>query len=529
MPQVGGFDNASAATAGALRRSVTLYVRIRVPRRTPRHGSRSHYVSPATEAISISVDSGAVTVNANIFAGARGCTTTTPVTCTLSVTLAPGAHSFDVRTYDQTLSGSGKPQGNVLSANLGVPYVTVAGRENILPITLSGVPAALAVVPTADEDVTGTQTAGFQLWGFYKADNSTAYTRAFNVFATDADGFYILGSGAPAVTLTSTNHTQAADGFPLIGHPNTFLVIPGAYGVTTLTTPFALVATATPPSNSGGTAVSLKIPMTYVATHAPRLYIADNNIGPFGQIFVFDENGKAVNVSGAFPNVSGPTQIVFNPQTSNLFVYNGGNETMKEYTEDGTQIALGGGAFAGLTNAQAVAFDNLRQRLYVTFTDAAVKVFDTSGNAVSVPGNWHEQNGLVPAAPQGILADQRNGDIYLTDFQNDVMEWYDGSGNDIFEGPTASQPVGIGQDAATGDLYVTGTAVNVFDESTNGVTVSGPFTEPVALRAIVQDPANGHLYACGDATVTAYDPNGDTVAVSGFGGLTSAQSIAIDP
>jgi hypothetical protein len=171
-------SNADSARAVAARKNARVEVRLQIPKRK----KRAHYVSPSTQSISIA--EGSTTLGTfNTTATSPKCKANNGGTiCTFKIGVMPGGNrSFTVRTFDQPAGA-----GTLLSTG-SVNQKIVAGL-NIIPITLSGVVASIAVSVQNPSSTVGTKA-----------------TDAVTVMAQDADGNTIVGPGNYSVPITLTN------------------------------------------------------------------------------------------------------------------------------------------------------------------------------------------------------------------------------------------------------------------------------------------------------------------------------------
>jgi hypothetical protein len=545
----------AAAAPASSGRATTSFV-VTIPRATPASAnSRApRYVSPATQSLGITIDPGTGNQSftaMNIGPGDPNCNNPTPVsplTCTVSVAVAPGSHTFDFRTYDQRLDGNGNPQGSVLSANIGFPFTVVPGQNNALKFVLQGIPASISVLAQPNQDVRGDQTGGFDLYGAYKADGTTLFPRKVTVVATDADGNFIVGPGAPTITLTSSDTSALSNGVASASNPNLFTITPAGWAYNN---GFQLTATATPstdPSaNSGASPISVKVPVRYVARNAPRVYVSG---GP-GQnwVKVFDENGNAVSTAGTWPNLSGPMGLAYDDFQQRIIVANYSDGTVRAYDLDGN-AAGPSNAISGLVNPMAVAMDNSMQRIYVSTHDLGVFVYDTSGGPVATSGNWKQPANPVHGTPnaypydaQALLITGRGlgnvGSVYVNDVTSNSIVVYDMNGNWRMGFYADNGVGGLTQDPVSGRIYGTWTAhsVTVFDEIGNIVAVPGAWLNTHQPLADAYDPASGYIYvnnsqgaAHAGANVTVYDQSGNQIATSGtFAGADNGWGMTIVP
>jgi hypothetical protein len=172
----GGVPATIAPTAANAHTMVTFTIAI--PPKTTSSKTRPAYVSPATQSMTINVLQGSTSVvseTVGLTANSTGCTSSLAgVTCTLQLALSPGSYTASITTYDST-NGT----GNALSTAQDVAFTVTAGQNNLVPISLSGIPASVAVTALTSTSV--------------------------NVVAKDADGNYIVGSGAPVYTAAKTS------------------------------------------------------------------------------------------------------------------------------------------------------------------------------------------------------------------------------------------------------------------------------------------------------------------------------------
>lgn len=182
-----------ASGSPAATKKATVTFKVVVPKKTATV-SRPAYVSPATQSMTIKVLQGSSTVISQIMAltaSSPDCSSSlASVTCTLSLTLNPGSYTASITTYDGANGG-----GNALSTAQSVAFTVVADENNLVPLSLSGIPTNLLVT----------------------AESATS----INVVAEDADGNFIVGSGAPVYTATKTAGSSVATiNQPTTAQPN---------------------------------------------------------------------------------------------------------------------------------------------------------------------------------------------------------------------------------------------------------------------------------------------------------------------
>ncbi|MGD1067562.1 MAG: hypothetical protein ABR975_12155, partial [Vulcanimicrobiaceae bacterium] len=157
------------------------------PKSTTAGKRRGAYVSSATQSMVVTLVSangspytGSAAITAvNLTPASPQCSTTTPVTCTVTVPAVPGSDVYTLVAYDATQSSSSPstPAGNALSRTTTTVSV-VEGATNTFPVTLAGVVDSITLVPTSTALTNGTST-----------------TIPASVNAYDADGALIAGPG----------------------------------------------------------------------------------------------------------------------------------------------------------------------------------------------------------------------------------------------------------------------------------------------------------------------------------------------
>ena len=204
----------TAATANTVKTQAVF--RIDIPRTGAAANKRSaQYVSPATTQMQIDIQQNSsnlpgypITVGLTPTSG--GCSSTLANTyCQLTVSLAPGSYTAYLSTEDSS--------NNQLSAAQGLPFTIVAGANNLIPVTLSGIPHTLQV-SSAARAVHGNGASGLTLYG------SASQTIA--VSSLDADGNIIVGPGAPTYSASVVYGSGWSIAAPSSAAPNTMVVTP---------------------------------------------------------------------------------------------------------------------------------------------------------------------------------------------------------------------------------------------------------------------------------------------------------------
>ncbi|MGR4064877.1 MAG: hypothetical protein ACLQPV_05460, partial [Vulcanimicrobiaceae bacterium] len=217
-----------------------------------------------------------------------------------------------------------------------------------------------------------------------------------------------------------------------------------------------------------------------------------------------------------------PAGVAYDPATSNLYVTDTDNCTLRQVTTAGAVTTIAGTAgncfvFSDGTGSAAtfqypggIAYDPANGQLYVTDNDnCAIRQVTTAGAVTTIAGAGPAvcafADGTGTAAnfqyPNGAAYDSRTGDLYVADSGNcvirklttgGVVTTIAGSpGNCVFAdgaGTAAAfqYPNGIAYDSADGNLYVTDT----FNCAIRRVTTAGVVTT-VAGKAGVCSFADG--------------------------------------
>jgi streptogramin lyase len=330
--------------------SGALIVRVRVP-------LDPDFISPSTKGMTVDITGPTnVKKTAGLTVGAKGCKSSlTSLQCNLIVpglTACPSkknCYTGDIETYDAFNAAKNKipKHAHLLSADQSFGF-TIGTGNTFVPVVLFGVPRKLAFLPAANSSLVGSQDTG------YVEPKCTASAQNVTVVGVDADGNYILGVGAPAVSLTSSDPAQLA---VRKSAGNTFVLSPPrspnyAYGNFTT----HLTVKAKPNAKSGGGARSTTVNVSYsgdicgiiteftvpTAGGEPVFGIA---AGPDGNLWFTEFSGDKIGritlggTFAEFPLASGavPTGIVTGPD-GNLWFAEVGASKIGKMTTRGTLV-----------------------------------------------------------------------------------------------------------------------------------------------------------------------------------------------
>ena len=496
--------------------------------------SKPQYISPATQALAVTITGPTnMSEGINLTTGNSNCTVNlySNLVCTVNLALAPcpgntACYTGTFTTYDQAytnasggsctpLSSCTQPAGTkALSQAQSVSFLVAAGAANNLPITLGGVPAAVAVLSSAGT-ISGNALTGFVL--------PTTQSGKMSVLGVDADGNYILGPGAPAVGLTTSDATQFTVSTPTTSAPNLFTVANASSNPAGAT----LTATVTPTTASGAS------PLTAAAdifSGSATLYVTNNGNNT---VTAYDSQGTQQSLTGGWSGLNSPFGIAYDPANGWLYVTNYGNSTVTAYTSQGAQQTLTG-TFPSLSSPVGIAYDPANGWLYVAnYGNSTVTAYTSQGAQQTLTGSFPHLNG-----PVGIAYDPANGWLYVVNYNNNTVTAYDAQGaQQTLTGtfPQLSGPYSVAYDPANDWLYVANygnNTVTAYNAQGAQQTLTGGFPNLSGPQGVAYDPANGWLYVANynNSTVTAYDAQGAQQTPTGtFPNLNGPFAIAVVP
>ena len=180
LPTGGVTPSQSGAAIAQSKHKGTARFEIKIPKKKKHR--RARYVSPATKSLQIAITpvGGGQPVIKKI--------NVTGDTLEVAVQLNPGKYLATVATYDGL-----NESGNTLSSGQALPFQLAAGKNTTVTLVLGGVPHAFDIIP---DDAPGSVATGFTIYG--------STEEAFTAAGTDADGYFIIGAGAPAFNVTVT-------------------------------------------------------------------------------------------------------------------------------------------------------------------------------------------------------------------------------------------------------------------------------------------------------------------------------------
>jgi hypothetical protein len=295
----GGAQAAPSAHHRAKAQFVILVPRKRKHRRAPA------YISPATKSLSLVVTSartGASILDTtiNLTALSPNCKTVPAGTeCSFGYSLTNGSYVATVKTYDGLNGG-----GMLLSAAQKVDF-SIAATTTEVDFTLDGIPHALSVA-SGSYAILGSQSNGFTLYG--------APAAALDVSAVDADGYHIVGVGAPTYTASIKSGTGWSTSPSGAG---VFAIAPPVVNGAQATIQFdATFTDATVCAQTGAVCTTTAT----IGNHLQRLFVAngDNSVAQLGNVTVYDPpyTGTPLTITSG----TSQPQVLLLDASQNLFV-----------------------------------------------------------------------------------------------------------------------------------------------------------------------------------------------------------------
>jgi hypothetical protein len=439
---------------------------------------RPAFVSPSAQSVVIEVNPDAATPGPITFANAPAA----GGTATVTIDAPAGQDVFVISLYDQAqvpseTTATGNELGRVTVAQSIAPNVT-----NTLSATVIGTVASVRIGPLPNQSnvvaVAGANPPSFELVGRSPA--------TFTVAPLDVDGNVIVQPDAPpAISLTpNVRATHILSVTLVAGTTDQYTV--QAIAPNTSVSPTALVATA------------------------------------------FDANGNSA------------TSSTIVDETSAVYVAyaNGGAPEVARFAADGTPVPLGAGAFSGLQNPVALAYDADDREIFVADAGLGkVLAFDESGAPVS---SFTTQ---TVAGANGIAYDPNDGNVYAS-----------GSGGVAVFSPSGGSPnggipatfvaasaQGIAFDAASAGFVLDELAIGntatpslaFFSEGGGGAGSATLTTAPIAIAygsplSVTQSPqTTAQLYITSAVGIAALTPTGGAVTTVADTGAPFG--ITVDP
>jgi hypothetical protein len=367
-----------ASSASRARVSFTL----RWPDRTRAQAHRrAAFVSPSTASVVVEVNPDAQTPGPITFANAPP---SGGGTATLAIDAPAGDDVFVISLYDapQTpgeTSAAGNPLGRVR-----VAQTIVANTTNNLSATVIGTVSSVRIGPLPNQANVLPQPAGSPA-GYELVGRAPA---TFVVAPLDADGNVIVQPDAPVTIALAPNvrATGILTVTPVSATTDQFAV--QAVAPNNSAYPTSLVATAS--DAGGGRATS-----SLVVDATSMVYVAYANGGAPG-VARFDPHGTILPLpAGAFAGLGNPVALAYDPDDRAIFVADAGLGMVLGFDESGAPLA--GFTAPAVPGVDGVAYDANTHNVYAAGS-GGVTVFAANGG----PPNAGAPAAFAAASASGI-------------------------------------------------------------------------------------------------------------------------------
>jgi hypothetical protein len=489
----GPLPGAGSVSQSASKQTVTLTIDIPTGSAGASAVRRPRYISPATTQMAIDVQTGCpgsctpvagypATVALTTTTG--GCSSTLASTqCQLTVQLAPGNYTITLTTEDA---------GNkALSIAQNVAFNVVAGRNNALSVTLSGIPVQIV------------------------ATVLSATSNTVLIQALDANNDPIAGPGSPTFSITRASGIGVALVEPTTASPNEFSAIPAATGTAMLD------VTASYPASGATNACTLSVAVcnaTFTLTSSTPvtdLFVA-NAANNTVEEFAAPYTGSPV--ASITSGLEAPGAIAFN-SVGDMFVGNS-NEANYNALPSGEGNIM---EYAPPYTGAPLATIPTNANNFLAF-DAGDDLFESGGGEVfeSKPpyvGNSTRliSGGTIVQTPAGVVLDAA-GDLFVADvtagYVYEFAPPYTGNAKATTPSSALGLPEGVTLDSS-GNLFVADTFNNAVDE------FASPYTGAPKVTI------DGNSSGLDGPTDLAFDPGGD-LYVTNYGNIYAAQKTIND-
>ena len=440
---------------------------------------RPAFVSPSAASVVVEVNPDAASAGPVTFANAPA----GGGTSTVAIDAPPGADVFVISLYDapQT-TGETSATGNELG-RVRLTQTIVANTTNTLSATVIGTVAAIRIGPLPNQSnvlpVAGASPAAYELVGRARA--------TFVVAPLDAGGNVIVQPDAPPAIALGPNvrATGILAVTPVSGTTDQFFVQVVAPNTTTY--PTSLAATAT---DANGTIAT----SSTIVDATSAVYVAYAN-GGTPAVARFDSHGTPLALpAGAFPGLGNPVALAYDPDDREILIADAALGKVLAFDESGTPLAsFTPPAVAGVNG---VVYDPHNGNVYASGS-AGVTVFAPTGGAP------------LHGVPVSFTAPSAQGIAFVATSATSAL-------NRLAVGSTAATP-----------------ALRFYSETGSGAgsttlpaaPVAVAYAAPAAAGQVPQTTAQ--LYVTTAASILARDAFGGAVAIAADAGAPFG--IAVDP
>lgn len=447
---------------------------------------------------------------------------------TVSLKAPVGSDDFIISLYDQPQqTGETTAVGNELGQVELVQNIE-AGKTNTLSATVNGIAASLSVVPVPGQAFV--QTGGTAAQPSYTIVGENVAT--FSVTPLDADGNAIVGTGiTPTVSLHASAKTDNLLVVPVSGDNSRFTVQPDAPA--SATGP-SVIAQAT---DAMGDTASLTVPISEIS----EVYVSYPGASG-AKIAAYDSSGNAIALpSGAFAGLQNPVAMAYDDTFNELLVADAGLGEVLAFDSLGNPKS--GFTPIALASVNSVAVDPVRGHVVAT-SDSTGIIANTknglpSGDTAVVSPFSITTGAGVSYFPQ--LPNMWNGDeLLIGNASLQELDIYSAYGvPTIWWPPSYSlSPAGTSSGIANDGLavYATGSAGGtgtIWEIAINGGTNTS-VTDAGGPAGIAHDVLTGDFFVAESAgnAIDAYAPGltadpAHTFATPASSGLSAPQGIAV--
>ena len=439
LTSCGGGSGASTPQAphsgGSSGQTPTAQIRITVPRAGSSWiARRPKFISPAVASVSIAVNTNSQPTIANISPTSPGCTSSSSgITCVVSVTAIAGTDTFTITAYDQA-----NAQGHVLS--IGTTVAAIVAGTNTVNVTLNGVVASVALALTKAILPTGSSSTSTLVVQAMDAENnvivgpgnySDGSGNALTITVSDNDTSGATNiNGASSAKVTSPANaslTVQSSGSAPSGTTVTFTA--SAPGITTASVVLGLSAPGSTLYVLDGDNAQINAYLTSESGDvAPLRTILPTLTEPgelaydnAGNIYVTDDHS---NVNGVYelrvnvysPNASGnaaPIRSIAGPATGFTAIWGiavdpSGYIWVANYANGGTPAAR-----LRANRARRLA-QNIRRAPQAIGTTPFIAAFSPGSSGDVAPVGVIQGTTALPSSPNGTLAFDPQGNLWMS-------------------------------------------------------------------------------------------------------------------
>jgi hypothetical protein len=442
------------------------------PSRAQAAHRRPAFVSPSAASVVVEVNPDAAAAGPVTFANAPAGGGAT----TVAIDAPPGADVFVISLYDQVqTAGETAAAGNELG-RVRLAQTIVANVTNALSATVIGTVASIRIGPLPNQSnvqpIAGSSPAAYELVGRAPA--------VFTVAPLDADGNAIVQPDAPPAIALGPNvrSTGIVTVTPVSGTTDQFSV--QAVAPNTTTYPTSLAATAT--DANGNIATS-----SAIVDVTSAVYVAYAN-GGVPAVARFDARGTALPLpAGAFAGLGNPVALAYDPDDREILVADAALGQVLAFDENGAPVASY--AAPAVAGVNGVAYDPHNGNVYASGS-AGVTVFAPHGG----PPNGTGPASFAAPSAQGIAFVATSATSALNRLAvgsaatTPALRFYSETGSGAGSVTLPAEPIGVTYAAPAAPGQVPQTSAQIYVTTAAGVLARDAFGGAVASVADAGGP-----------------------------------------